>query len=890
MSAPADKVARVPSRPVLPFTSPTLVRFASIAFCGVLPALVLISVFAAAVGDDSVAFDFRVFLSAAHARLHGESPYPSAAASDEVIGRSYVYPPLTALVSVPFTVLPEEAAGLIVMALLAAAALAVPWVLGVRDWRCYGVLLLWPPVISGIQTGNVTLAFALLAAVAWRFRDQLCAVVLRCHRRHACGEVLPLAARGLARGDERSVRSAVAAAGDRRRAPSRFLARDRLRRPRGLSGSPAPADRTRSAATRTPPTSSDSTSACPSAVARAVWLAVGLGVARRRRRSRPSRGRADRLRRRDRGVARAHADRVAPLLRPSRSWSSRLRSRHLGVIWFVPLADVHHAGQRSSDAVPTAWTLAVALVTVALAVRESRGGPARRPRPGARGERDDDCLGGRGDRRRHASSAATWAVASAHGPLARLGRDGGWSARPPLDRAAQLRELPRRAVRPREHGPGGLEHGARAVRSRSRRARRASRSFGSAAMSIRSLRSSRRCGSSGPRRSRSRFAQIARRRAWSPSRVLARPPPSRLGERGGAACARLSRVPVDGDERGGVDPSRDVRDPALPLLHLVPRHRPARPVHGLRSARDVDGRAHGAADRGARHLVRARPTAPATCGRRRSPLVGVAWMFVAVYVVVPHFSGEDSIFYGFYDGVGGSPAGVAEDALHRPGRDPLGADRGSRLRVSRLARASAPLPLRAVPGPRGRRAPAAARERALGLPLDDRPAVPQRRGGHPVPHCSDGVRDRAHRRATATGSQPRPSSCARRRSRSFVAPWPRAVGAVPLGGSRTAHCSEVARCSTMLSRSCPPTRASRVSNLAGAHLSASRYVYSVPLLEHARTGSSSIARDPWIVRAGLADPHPSPEGRQGLVARLERDPGWVKVFEREGVFVFRRAS
>ena len=58
------------------------------------------------------------------------------------------------------------------MAVLVLVALAILFVLGVRDWRCYGLVLLWPPVISAIQTGNVTLWFALALALAWRFRDR----------------------------------------------------------------------------------------------------------------------------------------------------------------------------------------------------------------------------------------------------------------------------------------------------------------------------------------------------------------------------------------------------------------------------------------------------------------------------------------------------------------------------------------------------------------------------------------------------------------------------------------------------------------------------------------------------------------------------------------------
>ena len=48
-------------------------------------------------------------------------------------------------------------------------------------------------------------------------------------------------------------------------------------------------------------------------------------------------------------------------------------------------------------------------------------------------------------------------------------------------------------------------------------------------------------------------------------------------------------------------------------------------------------------------------------------LGGVAWTFFAIYVVVPHFSGEHSIFFGFYDQVGGSPAGVAKKLVTDPG-------------------------------------------------------------------------------------------------------------------------------------------------------------------------------------------------------------------------------
>ena len=120
-------------------------------------------------GETIVAIDFRQFYGAAQAILDGDEPVPRDA--DEPTtpwGGPYPYPPLPALLAIPLTLLPLEAAGLLVMALLVCAALAVPFVLGVRDWRCYGLLLLWPPVISAIQTGTSRSGSRLRAAIAWR--------------------------------------------------------------------------------------------------------------------------------------------------------------------------------------------------------------------------------------------------------------------------------------------------------------------------------------------------------------------------------------------------------------------------------------------------------------------------------------------------------------------------------------------------------------------------------------------------------------------------------------------------------------------------------------------------------------------------------------------------
>ncbi len=142
-----------------------------IALFGALPLVALGLVFAHALGDGQVTDFENAFYPSAQAIVDGTSPYPDVDDPELAEGTEYVYPPLTALVGVPFTAISVEAAGMVVMVLLVIAVLGILWVTGVRDWRCYGLAFLWPPVISAIQTGNVTIPLALGAALAWRYRD-----------------------------------------------------------------------------------------------------------------------------------------------------------------------------------------------------------------------------------------------------------------------------------------------------------------------------------------------------------------------------------------------------------------------------------------------------------------------------------------------------------------------------------------------------------------------------------------------------------------------------------------------------------------------------------------------------------------------------------------------
>jgi hypothetical protein len=118
--------------------------------------VVLLSI-AAVQGDLGVDFE-QTLLPAAETVAAGNSPYPA-----------YGYPPLVAFALAPLTLLPYPTV-LFTVLLLGCVPLALVF-LGVRDPRCHAVALLWAPVFSATQTGNVTLLLLVGIATCWRYRD-----------------------------------------------------------------------------------------------------------------------------------------------------------------------------------------------------------------------------------------------------------------------------------------------------------------------------------------------------------------------------------------------------------------------------------------------------------------------------------------------------------------------------------------------------------------------------------------------------------------------------------------------------------------------------------------------------------------------------------------------
>jgi alpha-1,2-mannosyltransferase len=117
-------------------------------------------------------FDYKPLWEASRHVFHGASPYPPAHAWALHDEQQFVYPPIAAVLAAPLAVFPFGLAAALLAFLEILATGLTLHVLEVRDWRCYGIALLWYPVIQNVLIGSITSLLALGAAVAWRYRDE----------------------------------------------------------------------------------------------------------------------------------------------------------------------------------------------------------------------------------------------------------------------------------------------------------------------------------------------------------------------------------------------------------------------------------------------------------------------------------------------------------------------------------------------------------------------------------------------------------------------------------------------------------------------------------------------------------------------------------------------
>jgi glycosyl transferase family 87 len=116
--------------------------------------------------------DFGIFRVAARAVLDGRSPYPAATAQGVSHFDKFVYPPATAFLFAPLAELPLAVAQVLMLVLGVVCVFIALRLLGVRDWRCYGVAAISSPAVNSLALGAVTSFMLVGVAAAWRYRDR----------------------------------------------------------------------------------------------------------------------------------------------------------------------------------------------------------------------------------------------------------------------------------------------------------------------------------------------------------------------------------------------------------------------------------------------------------------------------------------------------------------------------------------------------------------------------------------------------------------------------------------------------------------------------------------------------------------------------------------------
>ena len=146
-------------------------KAAEIGLLGLLPVLLggWVALLAARTGNYAVDFRGELYPEAKLV-VHGADPFPSTSAVLHF--PALIWPVPAAVLISPFTALSPTHAGAVFSLLLVASIVGTLAILGIRDWRIYGLVALWPAAISSVQAGNVTPILALLLAIAWTARER----------------------------------------------------------------------------------------------------------------------------------------------------------------------------------------------------------------------------------------------------------------------------------------------------------------------------------------------------------------------------------------------------------------------------------------------------------------------------------------------------------------------------------------------------------------------------------------------------------------------------------------------------------------------------------------------------------------------------------------------
>ena len=139
---------------VKPDLRTALGRTVALVGLAVIPAAALGAMFVVGLTSDSLVADFHHELyPQSELMTSGHNPYPEPN-WNPTAAPNFIWPPLAAYVVAPLTLLPLGVAD-VVMAVVGLMLLwAALWLVGLRDWRVYGVFTLWPSVTGEMRMGT----------------------------------------------------------------------------------------------------------------------------------------------------------------------------------------------------------------------------------------------------------------------------------------------------------------------------------------------------------------------------------------------------------------------------------------------------------------------------------------------------------------------------------------------------------------------------------------------------------------------------------------------------------------------------------------------------------------------------------------------------------------
>jgi uncharacterized membrane protein len=273
--------------------------------------------------------------------------------------------------------------------------------------------------------------------------------------------------------------------------------------------------------------------------------------------------------------------------------------------------------------------------------------------------------------------------------------------------------------------------------------------------------------------------------------------------------------------------------------------------------------------------------------RRREGLAiafaGMGWTLFALYVVVPHYSGEESRYYGAFEALGGSPLGLLRTAITDPQAIAAAASEGRDfiylfLLIAPLAAGFLLAPVLAA---------VALPQLAINLLADDRGTT------DPHEHYIAAIVPFLFSAAAIGMARLSPPNRLRAvmlvltasvTASLMVGPWPGTLlGAPawdPLPGSPN-HLRALEQAVSLVPDGAPVTATNRI----GSRLAERRYFYSVPVVGRAEWVVLERA-DVWIPQAYSGSSEP--EVLRAFELEIEGSPAWKKVFDEDGVLVLRK--